>query len=444
MRISEGELSEARAAVARTPQSPMERRDKRAALMLLRAHEMHVSGEAMARANAAGSPEADREYQAAEQRVTDLDAQIAQHDIAAGRADDAHVRRNPMAAAARGAHGCGATTGPYLRGTMTEWVEERGLARPGEIDVSEQREFSMGALIRGMVTGQLDPDSPERRVLDGGADSSGGVAVPTLVSAGLIDTLLPQTVIHAAGALAVPMEAGKVDLPKIDALPQPGWRGQGVDVPVSDPTFSKASLNAKTLAVRTDIPIELLEDVSEAAAVSIFDIMAAAIALEVDRVGLTGSGTGDEPQGLFGAAGVNETPIGGPVTGYGEILNAIYAVKGRNANPSAAIMSVRDEQTYAGLVASDGQPLRGPAAVEELPKLSTTSVPTDLGVGTDESIIAVGKFDQMAIGYRPQVGVRIGRGDNLDNLTVKVVAFIRADVAVLRPAAFEVLTGITG
>jgi hypothetical protein len=84
---------------------------------------------------------------------------------------------------------------------------------------------------------------------------------------------------------------------------------------------------------------------------------------------------------------VHETATDATPLSYAELLATIFAVKRRNGEASAAMMSVREEQLYAGFTASDGQPLRAPAVVDELPKLSSTSVPTDLGAGTNESIM---------------------------------------------------------
>ena len=122
------------------------------------------------------------------------------------------------------------------------------------------------------------------------------------------------------------------------------------------------------------LPLELIEDVSPQAMQGIENILAAAIALEIDRVGLNGSGSGNEPQGLAQALSVTNTAA--TPADWSGLLSSIFAVKGRNANPTAAILSVRDEQTLAGLTASDGQPLQAPQAVADLPRYSSTSVPS--------------------------------------------------------------------
>ena len=89
------------------------------------------------------------------------------------------------------------------------------------------------------------------------------------------------------------------------------------------------------------------------------------------------------------------------------------------------------------------QTLSAPRVIEELTQLTTMAVPTELGAGTNESAMFVDRWSDLAIGYRPSIGVRVEharlRGDDL---TREFVAYARADVATLRQAAFEIVDGI--
>jgi hypothetical protein len=51
-------------------------------------------------------------------------------------------------------------------------------------------------------------------------------------------------------------------------------------------------------------------------------------------------------------------------------------------------------------------------------------------------------FRQLLIGVRPQIGVRAERHRVADNMAMKVLAYLRADVQPAHPEAFEVTTGI--
>ena len=82
--------------------------------------------------------------------------------------------------------------------------------------------------------------------------------------------------------------------------------------------------------------------------------------------------------------------------------------------------------------------------VAKLPRLATTSVPTNLSVGgsTDCSEIYVGSFDLLYLGIRTQLTITPLVERYADVGMVGFVAWVRMDVQVGRPGAFAVLTGV--
>ncbi|HEU4973584.1 MAG TPA: phage major capsid protein [Baekduia sp.] len=332
------------------------------------------------------------------------------------------------------------------------FLGERRFADAFDVTQPERREadeFSLGALLQGLAgTRQLATDSPEHRTLIGSGAT--GALVPSAVASGILDGVFAASVCHAAGAQAVPMTARTLTLPRIDTPPSPAWHAEGqADVPEDEPGIGAAVLTANTVAVRFSAAVELLEDASAQSADGLATAMVQAIASAIDEAALIGDGSGNGPTGLFYDADVAHTvlgdPDGAPLDGYRDLVRAIFAVRGRNLAPDAAIYSERSAEEYANLTASDGQPLRAPRIVDELPQLSTTAVPDDLttGANSDSSALFVGRFADLAIGYLPSIGVKVEQSQvKGDSLTREFVAYCRADVAVLRPAAFEVVEGV--
>lgn len=408
--------------------------------------------------------EADR-FDAAERDFDKYDEQIQREERghSAARAGRLHARDRSTGAEHRsagfatigGGHDGGqraTTDGPFLaRGaSMLDWVEQRGLGQRDErtgLEPDEQREFNIGRLVRGAVTGNWTGSELEHRAVTSGA-GSGQILVPTVTSAGVIDLLRNRARLFEAGAQAVGMESETKKLPRLVSDPTPGWRAQSSPVAVSDPSFDGVTLKSRTLAVLTKIAMELLEDVSAESSAAIEASLVAALALEIERVGEYGSGVGEEPLGIKNTPGVNVAPIatnGKVPTNYAELVKAYFAIRKRNAQPTAFILSEREAETYAGLTASDGQPLRLPPAIEDVPMLSTNQIKTDQaqGTGTNAGDVFTGDFSKVAVGFRPEVGIRLAssRDTFLDSLEVAVVAFVRCDVAVLQPSALEVQTG---
>lgn len=274
--------------------------------------------------------------------------------------------------------------------------------------------------------------------------------VPSLVSAQLIGALVDRTTAFEAGARVVPMGSESVRLPRIASLPTPGWKSQNAAVAESDPSFDGLELKSKTLAVMTKLSYELFEDVSAESSQAIQEALITALALELDRAAYFGDGTADSPVGLVNTAGVTKTPVaanGATPTDYSALVQAYFAVRRRNAIPNAAVYSERTAETYAGLTATDNQPLQPPPALRELSQLSTNAIPDDQDIGTTldaASSIIVGQFDQLVVGFRPQVGFRVMSSAEpfMNTMSVAVLAYLRADVGVIHPAAFDVRTGI--
>ena len=92
--------------------------------------------------------------------------------------------------------------------------------------------------------------------------------------------------------------------------------------------------------------------------------------------------------------------------------------------------------------------------VSQLKRLYTTSLPITEGTGAD-SVSIVGDFGQMVLGVRTSgVNIRIldsGTATDSSGITYAaesqlmrlIVAYLRMDVAILRPSWFCVLSGIT-
>ena len=86
-------------------------------------------------------------------------------------------------------------------------------------------------------------------------------------------------------------------------------------------------------------------------------ILARALAAEIDRAGLIGSGSGNEPLGITNFTSLTaNTYTGGALTSYAPILTARGALHGTNESMGSVIMATQDENTLASLTATNGQP----------------------------------------------------------------------------------------
>lgn len=312
-------------------------------------------------------------------------------------------------------------------------------------DVFRGENFGFGEYVVAMVTGTQRPEV--RDALTEGTDSAGGYTVPAYLMHQLIDAMRAKTVAVKAGALTVPLETEKTTIARLETDPQAGWRLERAGVAVTDPTFGAVTFTARSLACLVRISRELLEDSINIDS-ALMLAFAGAMASEVDRVALFGSGAAPEPLGLFSTPGVSQVSMGddgAALAGYGKMLDALYELENANANaPSAWVMAPRTSRVLNGLTDTTGQPLNPPKAIQDVPRFVSTMVPTDQTQGTADnaSPIIVGDFSQMLIGVRTNLRIEVLRETFAETLEYAFLAHLRADIAIAQPKAFAVVKGV--
>jgi HK97 family phage major capsid protein len=172
--------------------------------------------------------------------------------------------------------------------------------------------------------------------------------------------------------------------------------------------------------------------------------MSVSMAVEVDRVALLGSGAGAEPIGLRNWPGLNEITGVGALTDYSDFIDAYKMLLDDNApDPTAALISNREWATLAKLEDSTGQSLRRPPAIEDLPFLTTSAIPTNLGGGTNESLAFVGYFPDLILGMRSELQIEVLKELYAGQHQYAFVAHLRLDTGVFHDESFARLLGIT-
>jgi HK97 family phage major capsid protein len=312
----------------------------------------------------------------------------------------------------------------------------------------EESSVRLGAVMRAMIT--RPRTEAERNALSISVDSAGGYTVQPVLAAEWIDILRAQAVFSRAGGRTVPI-VGETAFARLTADPTVAWKAENATVSPSDPTFGRLNVIPKTLIALVVASREVVED-----SANIEDMietsLAQSMAVELDRAAFFGSGIGSEPLGLKGTPGVGVIdfgdPDGNPLADYDPLLDARQLVLAANANePTAYVMNPRTSTEIAKLktgLTGDKTQLRRPAELTA-PFLPTTSVPVDESQGTsvDASRIITGDFTQLWVAILASLRIELLReAPNSVNYQVGFLAHLRADVAVVRPDNFAMVTGI--
>jgi HK97 family phage major capsid protein len=286
----------------------------------------------------------------------------------------------------------------------------------------------------------------ENRAMKQLSVGAGGAIVPAPLAAELIDRLRAQSVAIRAGARTVPMTASTLRIARQVNDPAFGWRPEGAAIPESDPSFDQVILTAKTCAVFFKVSNELLEDGQNTDA-ACRNLLASAAAVALDQAVLVGAG-GDQPLGIRGQTGIQNVSMGtngAALTGWAPMLNAVQALEAANAgNVTAMVAAPRTARTIYGFADTTGQPLQPPPRVAGVPLLVTTSMPINetQGTATAASSIIMGDFREALIGLRTDITIRVLDQRFADTGEVAFLAWMRADVALARPAALSRIAGI--
>ena len=386
-------------------------------------------------------------FDALDGEIGDIDRRLA----AAGHGDEGSQRDGGELA------GLTATATPHERNRYSlgreerfaDWQGRRGVR--SEFSRDDGSQFSLGRLVQRMAGFGPGDSEVEQRAQAAGADATGGVLVPESLAAFVIDRIRPAVQVLNAGATVVPMDSDELSVPRISTGVQGSWRAENAPVTEDDMAFERVKLVTKTLAVIVRLPYEMFEDMTEAGSRAIETELNAALAQELDRAALRGSGAGSEPRGVRNTPGVEIQSLaanGLVPTNFDPLVRAVAGVMGNAQKaPNATIYSPRTWETLALLKDTTNQPLQRPALPDGYRELVSAQVPENLDHGTSEddtSEAYTGHWPDMLVGVRPTIGVRIKQLDQTfaGNMQVGLLAWLRADVQLAHPESFVVTTGI--
>lgn len=333
-----------------------------------------------------------------------------------------------------------------------EWLFEgsndtstRMLSKSMRLNTAGQKP-SLGRTIAGIVTGNWNDAELERKWT---TSSAGGYLLASEISSEVIDLVRPQSVVAQAGALTLPVNgAGKV--PRVTDVTSATWKAQLDAVTDSTITIDSVNFNPKTLIATARMSRELFED-SALAGQIVEQALLRQMAFQLDYAALMGSGTGQEPQGIFGATNVNVVLGANAALSRTMISNAVKKVLDYSFTPNALILNPRDYTTLDQLVDSTTtQPLNPFPSYNTLQKFVTAAIPINLAnsaspVANTTSRAFVGDFTQLAFVVRQDMQVEVSNvsSDAFHKHAVDIKVFGRFDIAILNPTAFCVIRDLT-
>lgn len=289
------------------------------------------------------------------------------------------------------------------------------------------------------------------RDLTVGTPTAGGNLVATeLRSDSFIDVLRNAMALEQLGITTLTDLNGNVAIPRQTGGATGYWVAEGGTTTESQPAFDQVALTPKTVGAFTDISRQLLLQSSLSIEALVRGDLAKIIALELDRAGLTGSGTSNQPRGVLNTSGIGSVVGGtnGLAPTYDHMVDLETAVA--NANAAMGNMGyltntkvrgkLKKTQRFAG---TNGDPVweRG-NEINGYKTAISNQVPSNLTKGTSAGVcsaIAFGNWSDLIMGMWGGLDVLVNPYINSTTGTVRIEVFQSADIAVRHPESFAAM-----
>lgn len=337
---------------------------------------------------------------------------------------DAFARRQPQEATLEGYAGTQARAHSAME-RAGNILDTRGFILPYEVIARAQRDLVVGT------------------------DSAGGFTAYQAgngAKQGFVRNLRQVPRLVAMGATVVSDLTGDVDVPRALTSPATQWLGENEQVTYSDPTFDEVAIEWHDVASQVVYSRRLRLQSSIDLENELINDIARGLVLALEDKALNGSGTNDEPLGIFNESGLGSFGSGTLTPSRDLLLQGIETLDNAGASQGnlAFLMSPGTARKFANTPAGTGS---GGFVIEDrefenIPVFVSNLMPetntTQLGsmVLADWSALWIGEFGTGGIDIlvNPVKDPKTGK--------VELTAFYACDVAVRNPESFVVTQAV--
>jgi len=314
------------------------------------------------------------------------------------------------------------------------------LANQGDAQARREAEFEIevgkaaAQKYERSSNGIVVPNEVLRRDLVVGTPSAGGNLVEDQLLAGsFIDLLRNRLALAQAGVTMLTGLQGNISIPRQTSASTAYWVGENSSPTESQQAIDQVNMTPKTVGAFVDYSRRLLLQSSIDVEGMIRNDLTRVIALEIDRVGVYGTGSSNQPQGLTLTTGIGS---GVTLTSYGTFdeyiameteVAAANADAGSlryiiNASARGALKSTEKASNTAQFVFENNE-------INGYPAIVSNQLLNNDALFGDFSMMVMGMWSGLDLTVDPFAGATAG--------TVRVIALQDIDLAVKQPASFS-------
>ena len=299
-----------------------------------------------------------------------------------------------------------------------------------EIEVGEAAAKKYERSSNGIVV----PNEVLRRDLLSGTPSAGGnLVADELLSGSFIDLLRNRLALANAGVTMLSGLQGNISIPRQASASTAYWVGENVAPTESQQSIDQVNMTPKTGGAFVDYSRRLLLQSSIDVEGMVRSDLARVIALELDRAGIYGTGSTNQPLGLVNTTGVGSQTISTFGT-FAEYIGMETDVA--SANADAGSMRYIINAAARGALKSTAKSATAVAAgfvyendeINGYPAIVSNQLLSNDALFGDFSMMIMGMWSGLDLTVDPYAGATAG--------TVRIIALQDVDFAVKQPGAF--------
>ena len=297
-----------------------------------------------------------------------------------------------------------------------------------EREVSEEASKRYGKPANGFLV----PNEVLKRDLTVGTATAGGNLVATdLLAGSFIDILRNRMAIMQAGTTVLSGLTGNISIPRQTAASTAYWVGEGSAPTESQQAFDQVNMSPKTLGGFTDFSRKTLLQASIDVEQFVRNDLAKVLALELDRAGIYGSGSSNQPTGLTETTGIGTQTI----TTYGTFAEYIgMETDVASANADAGALKYIVNAAARGALKSTEKASNTAQFVWEGNEIN--GYPAIVSNQLANNDVLFGDFSQLVMGTWSGVDLTVDPYAGATSGNVRVIALQDVDFAVKQPGAF--------
>lgn len=272
-----------------------------------------------------------------------------------------------------------------------------------------------------------------------GTPTAGGHTVATdLLAASFIDLLRNRMVLQRLGITTLNGLVGDIAIPRQTGGATAYWVAESGAPTESQQAFDQVTMSPKTVGAFTDYSRKLLLQTSIDIEAFVRGDLTKVIGLELDRVGLYGSGAANQPRGINATAGINSKNFAGSLPTWAEIVALETEVATDNADIGTlkyatnaigrgGLKTTEKAATTGQFIWEQGNTVNGyPCEVSN--QIVTAS-------GTDPDFW-FGNWSDLLLGIWSGLDLMVDPYTGSTSGTVRIVALQDVDYAVRHPESF--------